>query len=135
MTFVSQIINYLLFKYKYLCILETKTAKYKLFVVFEILSSVDNTVHCTWYSEILQTRQNSNSCICFHWINHDHWTWYRNFKLCRYLYFVTLLYTEVNIKLYCTHFLYCPAQLSWLDINALFRPVCQNGVISLMHTY
>ena len=30
-----------------------------------------------------------------------------------------LLHTEVNWKLYCIHFLYCPAQLSWLDFTAL----------------
>ena len=33
------------------------------------------------------------------------------------------LYSEVNLKSYCTHFLYCPAQLSWLDFTALYRPL------------
>ena len=34
------------------------------------------------------------------------------------------LQNEVNSKSYCTHFLYCPAQLSQLDFTALFRPLC-----------
>ena len=33
------------------------------------------------------------------------------------------LYSEINWKSYCTHFLYCPAQLSWLDFTALYRPL------------
>ena len=27
-----------------------------------------------------------------------------------------------NHTVYCTHFLYCPVQLSWMDSTALFRP-------------
>ena len=33
------------------------------------------------------------------------------------------LYSEVNLKLYCTPFLYCPAQPSWLNFTELFRPL------------
>ena len=33
------------------------------------------------------------------------------------------LYSEVNWKSYCTHFLYCPGQLSWLDFTALYQPL------------
>ena len=33
------------------------------------------------------------------------------------------LYSEVNCKSYCTHFLYCPAQQSLLDFTALYRPL------------
>ena len=32
------------------------------------------------------------------------------------------LYFEVNWKLYCTQFLFCPAQLSWLDFTTLYQP-------------
>ena len=33
------------------------------------------------------------------------------------------LWTGVNLKSYCTHFLPCPVQLSSLDFTALFRPL------------
>ena len=33
----------------------------------------------------------------------------------------TSLYSEVNWKSYCIHFLNCPAQLSWLDFTVLYR--------------
>ena len=33
------------------------------------------------------------------------------------------LYSKVNWKSYCTHFLYCPAQRSWLDFIAVYRPL------------
>ena len=35
----------------------------------------------------------------------------------------TALYSKVNWKYYCTHFLYCPVQLSWLDFTAPYRPL------------
>ena len=34
-----------------------------------------------------------------------------------------LTVSEVNLKSYRTHFLYCPAQISWLDFTALYRPL------------
>ena len=33
------------------------------------------------------------------------------------------LYSEVNLKSYCTQLLYCPAQLSCLDFTALYEPL------------
>ena len=37
----------------------------------------------------------------------------------------TLMTTIDWSKSYCKHFLYCPAQLSWLDFTALFRTLCR----------
>ena len=44
------------------------------------------------------------------------------------------LYSEVNWKSYCTHFLYCPAQLSWMCCTALYRPL-RCGTHSLLCWY
>ena len=33
------------------------------------------------------------------------------------------LYSKVKWKSYCTHLMYCPAQLSWLNYTALYRPL------------
>ena len=38
------------------------------------------------------------------------------------------LYSEVNMKSYCTHFLYCPAQLSWLGLY------CTESTFALWYT-
>ena len=32
-------------------------------------------------------------------------------------------HSDVNLKSYCTHFLYCPVLLCWLDFTALFQPL------------
>ena len=40
--------------------------------------------------------------------------------------FICLTYlTVVNLKLYCTHFLYCPVQLGCRNCTALFRTLCR----------
>ena len=44
------------------------------------------------------------------------------------------LYTEVNLKSYCTNVLLCPAQLSWLDFTALYRPL-RHVPLSLLCSY
>ena len=44
------------------------------------------------------------------------------------------LYSEVNLKSYCTHVLYCPVQLSWLDFTALYRPL-RCVTLSLLSCY
>ena len=37
--------------------------------------------------------------------------------------FVTVYWSKLEIIPYCTLFLYCPAQLSWMDFTALYRPL------------
>ena len=37
--------------------------------------------------------------------------------------FLVSLYPKVNLKSYCTPFLYCPAQLSWQDFTPLYQPL------------
>ena len=44
------------------------------------------------------------------------------------------LYSEVNWKSYCTHFLYCLAHQSWLDFTALCQPL-RCGTLSLLYWY
>ena len=38
----------------------------------------------------------------------------------------TTLWIKVNLKSYCTPFLYCPVNLDWLDCTALIRPLCRS---------
>ena len=45
------------------------------------------------------------------------------------------LYSKVNWKSYCTHFFYCPAQLSWVDFTALYRPLRCCVTLSLLSLY
>ena len=45
-----------------------------------------------------------------------------------------LLYSKINLKSYCSHFLYCLAQLSWLDFAALYRPL-RRVTLSLLCWY
>ena len=40
-----------------------------------------------------------------------------------WMYWISL-FTQVILKSYCTHFLYSPARISWLDCTTLFRPLC-----------
>ena len=47
------------------------------------------------------------------------------------LLYIHCILHEVTLKSYCTQFLYCPAQLSWLELTALYRPLRLVPLISL----
>ena len=70
-----------------------------------------------------------------HGVN-KHWRKW-NIHTCRnYKYRNIPLYSDLkyNLNLYCTHLLYYPAQLSWLDFTALYRPL-RRVPLSLLSLY